>query len=465
MTAPVTDFRSPQASLGTLDPAIAAQLIKAGSDVALVLDDSGIIRDVAFGSQDLSNEGYADWLGRSWDETVTIDSRPKIRQLLKDAANGAAPRWRQVNHHSARGEDVPVRYMALDVRHNGRIVAIGRDLRAIATLQQRLIQVQGSMEREYARLRQMETRYRMLFEASSEPVLIIDLGTGRVSEANAAALDAFGRRSKQMIGKPFAEFFDKAERKDVQAALSAGRAEDLPVHVGEESQRALLSGSTFRNDNTAYLLARLSLPARPAAGAGTVASLQLHRILQNMPEGFVITDPDLTILMANPAFLDFAHAPSEDHVRGEKLDRFIGRSEVDMTVLAQNLRQYGFIRQFGTVFRGPFGDGEEVYMAAVAVTDGEHPCFGFTIRSAASQLAPPKATTEKSLLGTADELSALVGRMSLKEIVRETTDIIERLCIQVALDLTSDNRASAAEMLGLSRQSLYAKLRRHGMQD
>ena len=34
-----------------------------------------------------------------------------------------------------------------------------------------------------------------------------------------------------------------------------------------------------------------------------------------------------------------------------------------------------------------------------------------------------------------------------------------------ALELTGDNRASAAEILGLSRQSLYAKLRRHGIAD
>ena len=33
------------------------------------------------------------------------------------------------------------------------------------------------------------------------------------------------------------------------------------------------------------------------------------------------------------------------------------------------------------------------------------------------------------------------------------------------LELTGDNRASAAEMLGLSRQSFYAKLRRHGLGD
>ena len=55
--------------------------------------------------------------------------------------------------------------------------------------------------------------------------------------------------------------------------------------------------------------------------------------------------------------------------------------------------------------------------------------------------------------------------MPLKELVRETTDVIERLCIEAALELTGDNRASAAEILGLSRQSLYVKLRRYGLGD
>jgi DNA-binding NtrC family response regulator len=37
------------------------------------------------------------------------------------------------------------------------------------------------------------------------------------------------------------------------------------------------------------------------------------------------------------------------------------------------------------------------------------------------------------------------------------------MCIEAALELTHNNRASAAEMLGLSRQSLYVKLRRFGI--
>jgi DNA-binding NtrC family response regulator len=41
--------------------------------------------------------------------------------------------------------------------------------------------------------------------------------------------------------------------------------------------------------------------------------------------------------------------------------------------------------------------------------------------------------------------------------------VIERLCIEAALELTGNNRASAAEILGVSRQSLYSKLNRFGI--
>jgi DNA-binding NtrC family response regulator len=57
----------------------------------------------------------------------------------------------------------------------------------------------------------------------------------------------------------------------------------------------------------------------------------------------------------------------------------------------------------------------------------------------------------------------LVGYSTLKDIVAETTEIIERMCIETALELTRNNRVAAAELLSLSRQSLYVKLRKFGL--
>ena len=97
--------------------------------------------------------------------------------------------------------------------------------------------------------------------------------------------------------------------------------------------------------------------------------------------------------------------------------------------------------------------------------NGDQPCFGFTIRNVGRRLPQDGPRSGRELPRSVEQLTELVGRVPLKDLVRETTDVIERLCIEAALELTGDNRASAAEILGLSRQSLYVKLRRYGLGD
>jgi DNA-binding NtrC family response regulator len=114
--------------------------------------------------------------------------------------------------------------------------------------------------------------------------------------------------------------------------------------------------------------------------------------------------------------------------------------------------------------RGEFGVVEEVEVAGVSVPGGEKPCLGLTIRTLPRRIAPT-ASGGRELPRSVEQMTELVGRVSMKTLVRETTDLIERLCIEAALRITQDNRASAAEMLGLSRQGFYAKLRRYGLGD
>ena len=54
-------------------------------------------------------------------------------------------------------------------------------------------------------------------------------------------------------------------------------------------------------------------------------------------------------------------------------------------------------------------------------------------------------------------------KQRLHNIVAETTDVIEKMCIETALELTRNNRVAAADMLSLSRQSVYVKLRKYGL--
>ena len=108
-------FRSPKRSLGELDAEAAATLIAVATDVALVIDAAGVIRDLAVGSDELAVEGYADWIGQPWVDTVTVESRRKVEEMLRDAGNKSPARWRQVNHPSSRGDDMPMLYSAVQV--------------------------------------------------------------------------------------------------------------------------------------------------------------------------------------------------------------------------------------------------------------------------------------------------------------------------------------------------------------
>jgi transcriptional regulator PpsR len=133
--------------------------------------------------------------------------------------------------------------------------------------------------------------------------------------------------------------------------------------------------------------------------------------------------------------------------------------------MISNLRQRGAVRLFATTLRGEYGAVTDVEISATMVPHGDRPFLGFTIRDVGRRLSGVEPRGGRELPRSVGQLTELVGRVPLKDIVGETTDLIEQLCIEAALELTRDNRASAAEMLGLSRQSLYVKLRRYGLGD
>lgn len=462
-------FKAPQQSLRDLDAEAAATLIATAADIAFIIDREGVVRDLAIGSEELSSEVNGKWLGQPWVETVTLESRPKLEALLLQAASRTPPKWRQVYHSTSRGRDIPVRYCAAQVGREGSVVAIGCNLQAMAALQQRLIEAQQSLERDYLRLRQAETRYRLLFQMMSEAVLIVDASTRKVLEANPAVSQLLGGTLKEIVGRTFPAGFDGEGTQAVQTLLAgvraAGRGEDVRAYLVKGNRELLVSVSLLRQQNAALFVVRLS-PLRAGAQPAVLpeAKAKLLKVIESAPDCVVVTGSDGRILTANAAFLDLAQLGAEAQTRGESLDRWFARPGVDLNVLISNLREHGSVRRFATLLRGEYGATAEVEISAVSVQDAKPPCFGFVIRNV-SRRAVVDAPADRALTRSVEQLTELVGRVPIKEIVRQSTDVIERLCVEAALELTGDNRASAAELLGLSRQSLYVKLRRYGIGD
>jgi transcriptional regulator PpsR len=470
----VKSFVSPDTSLGELDAHSVATLIATASDIALVVDPDGVIQDIAFQSEELANDlgTSPEWVGRKLMATVVPDSRPKVTHLLADAAaHNIKPKWRHLNHAGADGRSVPVLYCAVQVGENGRVVAFGRDLRAMSLLQQRLMTAQETLERDYSRMREVETRYRLLFQMSSEAVLVLDTVRHRVVESNPAARSLFGAKPDQVSGQGLAEIFSADTLESVQAHLGAiridGRPEEFPARLAANGTDVLVAASLFRQDSAMLFLVRISVVAGDNAAVPDVKR-KLLKLVESAPDGFVVTDSSGNILTANAAFLEMAGLADEELARGESLDRWVGNSGVELDVLISNLRQRGSVRFFTTQVRAEDTRTAQVEISAVAIGNGGQPSFGFAIRNIGPRLQVEPQGTGKAarvLPRSIEQLTELIGRVSLKDLVRESTDVIEKLCIEAALELTADNRASAAEMLGLSRQSLYVKLRRYGLGD
>ncbi|WP_448579691.1 transcriptional regulator PpsR [Thermaurantiacus sp.] len=454
-TEPVS-FRSPATSVGELSLDTAAQLIALASDVTLVVDKEGRISDLAIGSAELADVGAENWRGRPWAETVHADSRAKVLELLAETRS-APSRWRQLNQITDKGE-VPLRWLAIPAGEKGGVIALGRDLSASAKLQQRLVQAQQAVERERLKLRQAEARYRMLFGLANEAMLIVDTATRSIVEGNAAAERLFGKGS--VSGKSILQLFQPEDRDALVAFLGAvGASDDVPpvvLHLAGTGAECRLSGLVFREARGAYALIRAS----PVL-LGDSSRAPVEEILEQVPDPFVLANPAGEIAELNSLFLELVGHPRRDDLIGLPLSRFIGRPGVDPGLIMAQLQEDGSVRHFPTVARTRFGELVDVELSAIAAPSAGGVWTGYTLRPVSRQ--PAEITASSASPRSVEELTQLVGRMSLKDIVRESTDLIERLCIEAALKCADNNRASAAEILGLSRQGLYLKLHRHGL--
>ena len=457
-------------SLGDLKSAAAAALVAAVADLALLIDADGVIRNVTVGQRrfdGLDALAGNDWIGRRWRETVAEDSLEKIRLLIAESDGEARGKERQINHVLPDGSPLLVAYNVIPLDDSGMRVAVGKELGTLTRLQQRLVGVQQSMERDYAQLRQFETRYRLLFQTVREAVLVVKADDVRIVEANEAACALLGATERKLVGSGLMRWFGQPQQRPLEDAFatvrSGGKPPVLTLDSGDDSLTARLS--LFKSQNASLVLLRLQ------QGSDSVRSMdadegraRLNALVEHAPDALVVVDPKGQVLTANTEFLDLAQAASAEGVVEQPLANWLGQGGIDFQVIMSSVREHGSIRLYSTQMRGQFGSVTDVEVSATSLGDTGEECIGFSIRNISRRVAANDevaSLTPRSI----DQLTQLVGRVPLKELVRESTELIEQLCIQAALKLTGNNRASAAELLGLSRQSLYVKLRRYSLAD
>jgi transcriptional regulator PpsR len=465
VTAETTDFWT-SGTVPRIAPELLGDIVSRSSDIALVIAETGKILSVTVNPAQKTFGALDHWRGRDLRDFLTVESTEKLDARLADFdPDRPSLRPTELNHSDGSDWQFPIRYTFHRIGIEGAILMLGRDLRPFAEMQQRLVKVQMALERDYEELRDCDARYRMLLDSTRDAVVFVSADSSRITEVNRPAAELLGQPAEDLIGTALdREFEDRRSDEFTDALNSAALAapdRSLSVVARRTGKRMTILPTVFRAAGKRLILCHLApLAGETARGSGL--SEALTGLFDTGADGIVFTDISGTVTAANDAFLGLIDAGDPGRVKGRPLADFLGQGGVDLKVLLGTAIRAGQMRLYATEAVGETGGRVPVEISACHLGQQSPPVVAFVIRDA-SRMEGVRSPVPAMGDDTAKSIMELVGRATLRDIVAETTDVVEKMCIETAVELTGNNRVAAAEMLGLSRQSLYVKLRKYGL--
>lgn len=448
-------------ALSPLANELATTIARVASDIALVIDRNGVISAVAEGAA-VQAQGCSQWVGRRWVDTVTAGTRSKIQSLLDEvASSGVVSRRREVTHPGQGGDELPVTWSAIRLGANGPVLAVGRDLRAVAAIQQRFVEAQQDMERHYWSRRQAENRYQLLFQVANDAVLVLDAASLVVMEANAATAELLGRELEDIHHQALTDCLPASVRAAVLELLvtarSTGRAGEMRVR-GPGLPAALdIAATPFTVEGRRQLMLRARRDAGRAGAADGLALSRMAEFVETTPDAVVITDSAGGILMANPAFLRLARQADESQLRHRPLPELLFDPTGAWAQLVSVVRSAGMVSNVALDVGALDGTRQRVRASAALMAEGEQTCLGFVLRP--DHQLPAHLAGDDVLAGLLDQ----VGRVPLADLLVEVAHRAERQLIASALLRVGGQLDIAADALGMTPEALALRMQRHGL--
>ncbi len=425
-------------------------------DITLTIDVGGVIRS-AVASAALGEESLEAWRGRAWRDTIETSANGAMVSVGEREEIAGGPRCFRVLQRLPSGRELPIEFTTVSLGSGAGFVAIGKNLQTMSDLQARLRAEQQAREQDHWKIREIETRYRLLFDISNEAVLLVRLTNLRIVEANAAATRTLGFTP----GAEFSLDLQPRDRKSLEAMLDkvreTGRAPGIVLHLGAATWS--LRVSLMNAETGSYYLFQIApLGSSATAGDRRDSSQMVETIVQRLPDGFAIVDRQGLVQHANHTFLDLVQISAESAVVNQSMKRWLSRPGSDIQIVLSLAQRHGSVRRLLTTLSGELGSNTEVEISAVGNRDVNADCFGLLIRDVSLRARLEEAENKPHAVSDAfDELDAA----PLERLVKRATETVERRAIKTALDRSAGNRTIAAKRLGLSRQSLHAKLNKY----
>jgi len=254
-----------------------------------------------------------------------------------------------------------------------------------------------------------------LFAAAAQPVMIVASSGQQIVEVNPAAAALLGCERARLLGRPVLAAFDAASgpalmRLIASARLTAcGNQASARIRAACGGARRAANGSReldvtlsmVRTHGDSYFLVRLRASAAASVGAadsergGTVSSEVLDA-LEQVSDGFVVTDQLLRLDYANRAFIRMAGLGSAAQLQGRSLAVWLELTQADLARLDRQMARRDAVSVWKCMLRAPHLGCREVEVSAVAVPAGRESCWGFRISDGYSAVAETLTTVRPS---------------------------------------------------------------------
>ena len=180
-------------------------------------------------------------------------------------------------------------------------------------------------------LQTSEIRYRRLFEAARDGILILNAVTLKITDVNSFMTELLGYSRDEFLGKELWEigfFGDKEASKDAFRELQETgylRYDDLPLQTtGGESREVEFVSNVYKEDGHQVIQCNIRNITERKRAEGTLrrSQEQLAGVIGSAMDAIISADEDQRIVLFNAAAERMFLYPSKEAI-GQPLDRFI----------------------------------------------------------------------------------------------------------------------------------------------
>ena len=441
------------------DWTLMSELAQFPPDITLAVDGDGVIR-TAMSADALADESIDLWRGMRWADTVPPEAAAQVAKAVELARQEGESSCFTVNQRLPSGRQLLLEYTTVKLGRKSGFVAIGKNVQDVSDLKSRLSLVQKEREQDYWKLREVETRYRALLDASSEAVALVRVDNLRVVEANLVAAKSLGL----VPGAEFMPDLTDGDKKALAGLLETARMNGrAPRHRRPPPGGRTLSlrASMLASEaGTFYLFQMATLDE-----AGVTAHVAGPEVSPVLARNFRLASarrlrhprPGRSHSIRQPDFPRYGSGGLGERGRGKNAKIWFNRPGTGLRVILNLVEQHGAVRSLRTTLESELGMHSGVEISAVGDQIDRPRFFGLIVRD----VMPNGRQSETVSASGFPEIGGVAT--SLETAVRSSVEAVERQRLVDALAQFAGNRTVAAKSLGISRQSLYTKLKKYGL--